>query len=213
MAMVIIDYGMGNLRSVQKAFEVCGAKPIVTSNAAAIEKADKIVLPGVGAFGQAMHELKKKKLLGVLKDKLNSGTPYLGLCLGLQLLFSSSEEAGVQGLDILPGRVKLFSGKGSAVLDGATRLKVPHMGWNTISIKKKGCPILKGVHALDHYYFVHSFYAVPEEKKDILSTTRYGVEFCSSVWRGHIFATQFHPEKSQQQGLTLIKNFIAYEAR
>ena len=194
---------MGNLRSVQKAFEVCGAKPKVTSSPADIEKADKIILPGVGAFGQAMHELKKMKLIGALKDKIKSGAPYLGLCLGLQLLFSSSEEGHVKGLGILPGKVKRFSAKS---------LKVPHMGWNTVSARKKNCPILKSVHATDYFYFVHSFYAAPEEKDVMLTSTRYGLEFCSSVWKGNIFATQFHPEKSQSAGLNIIKNFVAYKS-
>ncbi len=203
--IALIDYGMGNLRSVQKAFEVCGAAPKVTSKSADIERADKIILPGVGAFGQAMHELKKRKLLGVLKDKVRSGTPYLGLCLGLQLLFSSSEEGAVKGLGILPGKVKRFSaGK-------LGPLKVPHMGWNTILVKKQGCPLLEGAKASDYFYFVHSFYAVPENKQAVLSTTRYGLEFCSSIWQDNIFATQFHPEKSQTAGLRIIENFVAYE--
>ena len=197
--IVIIDYGMGNLRSVQKAFEASGAKPKVTSSPAEVEKADKIILPGVGAFGQAMQELKKKKLLGVLKDKVQSGTPYLGLCLGMQLLFSHSEEGDVKGLGILPGQVKRFRGN----------LKVPHMGWNTLSVRRDRCPLMQGVRGSDYFYFVHSFYAVPEEKEDVLTSTRYGADFCSAVWRGNIFATQFHPEKSQGAGLGIVENFIA----
>ena len=195
--IALVNYGMGNLRSVQKAFETCGNTATVTSSPADIEKADKIILPGVGAFAQAMHELKKMKLLGVLKNKIQSGTPYLGLCLGLQLLFSCSEEGNVKGLDVLPGQVKRFSGK----------LKVPHMGWNTLSIRRKDCPLLRSVKASDYFYFVHSFYAVPEEKNAVLSTTDYGVEFCSSIWRNNIFATQFHPEKSQGAGLRIVENF------
>ena len=199
--IVIVDYGMGNLRSVQKAFEASGAKPKVTSSPTEVEKADKIILPGVGAFGQAMLELRKKKLVGVLKEKVRSGTPYLGLCLGLQLLFSFSEEGGVKGLDILPGRVKRFSSKVG---------KVPHMGWNTLSVRKKYCPLMQGVRGSDHFYFVHSFYAVPEEKEDVLASTHYGTDFCSAVWRDTIFATQFHPEKSQRAGLGIVENFIAF---
>ena len=200
--IALVDYGMGNLRSVQKAFEICGAKPKITSSVADIEKADKIILPGVGAFGQAMLELKKRKLAGVLKDKVQSGTPYLGLCLGLQLLFSSSEEGDVKGLDILPGKVKRLRGD----------LKIPHMGWNTLNLQKKDCPLMEGVRPADHFYFVHSFYAAPGDKDTTLSTTHYGIDFCSSIWRDNIFATQFHPEKSQQAGLKLVKNFVAYEA-
>jgi glutamine amidotransferase len=198
-SVVIVDYGMGNLRSVQKAFEACGARAKVTSSTADIEKADKIVLPGVGAFGQAMLELRKRKLIAPLREKIQGGTPYLGLCLGLQLLFSRSEEGNVKGLGVLPGRVRRFRGK----------LKVPHMGWNTLLLKKKACPLMENVRAEDHFYFVHSYYAVPEEREDALSTTRYGVDFCSSVRRGNIFATQFHPEKSQQAGLRLVENFSA----
>ena len=199
--IALIDYGMGNLRSVQKAFEACGASPEVTSDPKDIEKADKIVLPGVGAFSHAMQELKKRKLLGVLKEKIGDGTPYLGLCLGLQLLFSRSEEGKEKGLGILPGEVKRFRGA----------LKVPHMGWNTLSVKKKNCPLLEGVGVSDYFYFVHSFYAVPEEKSAVSSTTGYGKEFCSSVWQDNIFATQFHPEKSQKAGLGILRNFLAYE--
>ena len=199
--LVVVDYGMGNLRSVEKAFEAAGERPVVSSDPKRLEKASKIVLPGVGAFTQAMGELKKLKLIGPLKEKIQSGTPYLGLCLGLQLLFSFSEEGNVKGLGILPGRVRRFRGD----------LKVPHMGWNTLSLKKKDCPLLHGVSSRDYFYFVHSFYAVPDQRDAVLSTTRYGVDFCSSVWKGNIFATQFHPEKSQTAGLRLVENFIAYE--
>ena len=192
---------MGNLRSVQKALELCGAKPVITGRPSDVERAEKIVLPGVGAFGQAMKELKKRKLVEVLKEKINGGTPYLGLCLGLQLLFSFSEEGDVKGLDILQGRVKRFR----------VGLKVPHMGWNTISVRRRDCPLTAGVQNNDYFYFVHSFYAAPREKEVVLSTTRYGTEFCSSVWRDNIFATQFHPEKSQQAGLRVVQNFIAFE--
>ena len=196
--IVLVDYGMGNLRSVQKAFEFCGEKPLISSSPAHIKKADKIVLPGVGAFSQAMVELKKRKLVAVLKEKIQSGTPYLGLCLGLQLLFDSIEEGEENGLGILPGRVKRFTGG----------MKVPHMGWNTLSLRQKNCPMMEGVSAAEHFYFVHSFYAVPEDKKMVASTTSYGGDFCSSVWHGKIFATQFHPEKSQRSGLRLIGNFL-----
>ena len=206
--IIIVDYGMGNLRSVQKAFEACGVKPKITSSAADIEKADKIVLPGVGSFGHAMQELKKRKLVAPLKEKIADGTPYLGLCLGMQLLFSSSEEGNVRGLDVLPGEVKRFSAKmrGGPAFGGQGHLKVPHMGWNTLDVRNKG-GMLKGVKASDHFYFVHSYFVAPEEKGDVASTTDYGKAFCSSVLRGNIFATQFHPEKSQDAGLRIIRNF------
>ena len=199
---VIIDYGMGNLRSVEKAFEINGARPRITSDPKVVERADKIVLPGVGAFTHAMQELKKRKLVEPIKEKIKSGTPYLGLCLGLQLLFTKSEEGrGLKGFGIIDGPVERFSGK----------LKVPHMGWNTVKLAQKNCPLFKGVSQEAYFYFVHSYYGVPEDKSWILTTTEYGTKFCSSVWKGSIFATQFHPEKSQAVGLRMIKNFIDYK--
>jgi len=196
--IVIVDYGMGNLRSVQKAFEKNGARAVVTSDPRVVERAEKIVLPGVGAFTHAMRELKARKLVAPLRKKILSGTPYLGLCLGLQLLFEKSEEGSrVAGLGIIPGRVKRFR----------TGLKVPHMGWNTVAMKKR-CPLFKGAGKNDHFYFVHSFYAAPEDRSWVAGTTDYGQKFCSAVWKGNVFATQFHPEKSQAAGLRLIKNFV-----
>ena len=196
---MLVDYGMGNLRSVQKAFELNGARPKISSSVRDVEKAGKIVLPGVGAFTHAMQELKKKKLITPLKEKIKSGTPYLGLCLGLQLLFSRSEEGGrVKGFDIIGGPVKRFRGD----------LKIPHMGWNTVKLKKRNCPIFKGVEDENYFYFVHSYFGVPEDPAWTLGVTRYGRNFCSALWKDNIFATQFHPEKSQQIGLKVIKNFI-----
>lgn len=196
--IVIVDYGMGNLRSVQKAFEKNGARAVVSSNPRDLERAAKVVLPGVGAFTHAMRELKKRRLVAPLRKKILSGTPYLGLCLGLQLLFDKSEEgARVAGLGVIPGRVKKFR----------TGLKVPHMGWNTVNTRK-GCPLFKGKGKDDYFYFVHSYFGAPEDKSWIAGTTRYGKDFCSAVWKGNVFATQFHPEKSQTAGLRLIKNFI-----
>jgi glutamine amidotransferase len=196
--IVIVDYGMGNLRSVQKAFEKSGAHAKVSSDPRVLAKAGKIVLPGVGAFTHAMRELKKRGLVAPLRKKILSGTPYLGLCLGLQLLFEKSEEgARVAGLGVIPGRVKKFR----------TALKVPHMGWNTVRTKK-GCPLFKGTGKEDHFYFVHSYYGVPDDKSWVAGTTGYGKNFCSAVWKGNVFATQFHPEKSQAAGLRLIKNFV-----
>ena len=200
--IVIVDYGMGNLRSVQKAFEHGGARAQISPRPDAVRKAAKIVLPGVGAFAAAMRELEKRKLTEALKEKIASGTPTLGLCLGLQLLFDESEEAGrgteAKGLGLIRGRVRRFKGN----------MKIPHMGWNTVEIKKRNCPLLRGIESGDYFYFVHSYYAVPEDASWGLTKTRYGTDFCSSVWKENIFATQFHPEKSQVQGLRLIKNFI-----
>lgn len=201
--IAIIDYGMGNLRSVSKAFEACGAKPLVTSSAEKILKAEKIVLPGVGAFGAAMRELKKRNLVHVIKEKIYRGTPYLGLCLGLQLLFSESEEKdergrNPKGLDVLKGVVRRFKGP----------LKIPHMGWNTVRLLNRDNPLFKAVPDQSYFYFVHSYYAVPKDKRWASSVTPYGVSFCSSIRKGSLFATQFHPEKSQSAGMLIIKNFI-----
>ncbi len=196
--VVIVDYGMGNLRSVEKAFEKAGARVVVSSDPSDLKSAAKIVLPGVGAFSQAMKELKRRKLVGPLLEKIEGGTPYLGLCLGLQLLFDSSEEGPEKGLGVLSGRVRKFKGN----------MKIPHMGWNSLEISDKKCPLFKGIGAKDYFYFVHSFYAVPENKTDVAANTSYGGDFCSAVWRGNVFATQFHPEKSQVIGQRIIRNFV-----
>ncbi len=193
---------MGNLRSVQKAFEACGARAKVTSSVSDIEKAEKIVLPGVGAFTHAMRELNRLKLVEPIKHKIKSGTPYLGLCLGLQLLFTRSEEGDkVRGMNVIPGPVKKFKGA----------MKIPHMGWNTLLLKKKNCPVFKGVLKGDYFYFVHSYFGVPEDPSWVLAETDYGGRFCSAVWKGAIFATQFHPEKSQDGGLKILQNFIGFK--
>ncbi len=202
--IVIVDYGMGNLRSVEKAFEANGAHPKISSSAKDIEKAEKLVVPGVGAFTHAMKELKKLGLVEPIKEKIRSGAPYLGVCLGLQLLFSRSEEGErMKGLDIISGSVVRFKGK----------LKIPHMGWNTLETKKRGCPVLKKIKDKDYFYFVHSYYGVPEDKSWVLATTGYGAHFCSAIWKENIFATQFHPEKSQAGGLQIIRNFIEYQSQ
>ena len=201
--IVLIDYGMGNLRSVEKAFEACGARPKITSDPKIVEKASKIVLPGVGAFTHAMQELKKRKLVTPIVEKIRSGTPYLGLCLGLQLLFSESEEGkGSKGFGIIKGPVKRFTHK----------LKIPHMGWNTAKLRQKKNPLFRGIADDTFFYFVHSYYGVPDDKSWVLTTTDYGNQFCSSVSKGNVFATQFHPEKSQTQGLKMIRNFAGFEA-
>ena len=202
--MVIVDYGMGNLRSVEKAFQKNGAQVKISSRRSDILKAEKIILPGVGAFTAAVNELKRLGLFELIKERILSGTPYLGLCLGLQLLFSESEEnegkKKAKGFGIIPGRVRRFKGN----------FKIPHMGWNTLEVVKKNCPLFKGIPPGDYFYFVHSFYGVPDDKGWVASETMYGVNFCSSVWKGNIFATQFHPEKSQMAGLKIIKNFMNY---
>jgi len=199
--ITIIDYGMGNLRSVQKAFELFCPKVEVTSSAKDIAAADKVVLPGVGAFSKAMEELQKKGLAGAIRDSIKIGKPFLGICLGIQLLFSESEEAGrVKGLGILKGKVKRFK--------DTTGLKIPHMGWNRIATgKQQGARILDGVPDGSYMYFVHSYYVEPEDKDVVLCETGYGDNFTSAIQKDNICAFQFHPEKSQKIGLNIIKNF------
>ncbi len=200
--IVIVDYGMGNLRSVQKAFELFCPKVKVSSSAKDISAASKVVLPGVGAFGKAMEELQKKGLVGALKDAIKSGKPFLGICLGIQLLFLESEEAGrVKGLGILEGKVRKF--------DNSSGLKIPHMGWNRIKIKDQysRSRILEGVPDESHMYFVHSYYVEPEDKDAVLCETEYGDIFASAIQKDNIYAFQFHPEKSQKIGLKIIENF------
>jgi imidazole glycerol-phosphate synthase subunit HisH len=206
--IAIIDYGMGNLRSVQKGFERMGHEAVVTSDAKTILSASKVVLPGVGAFPDCMSNLREYGLIDVVHESISSGKPFLGICLGLQLLFSESEEFGIsKGLDIIKGRVIRFKGPAfdtsSFQLDA---LKVPHMGWNSISIKRRS-PALQDVPDNSNVYFVHSFHVVPEDKSVVATTTSYGIDFVSSIWKDNIFAVQFHPEKSQALGLSILKRF------
>ena len=198
--IAVIDYGMGNLRSVEKALQSVGGDARVTSSPSDIASAERIVLPGVGAFKCAMEELRQRDLITPILDGFKKNKPYLGICLGLQLLLSESEEApGTPGLGLIPGRVRRFSTNG---------IKVPHMGWNSIKIKKDGCPLLTGISDADHFYFVHSYYADPEEKTLVTASTQYGCEFASMIWKDNIFAMQFHPEKSQGIGLKVLENFV-----
>jgi glutamine amidotransferase len=198
--IVIIDYGMGNLRNVQKGFERIGFEARLTRSKREIYQASAIVLPGVGAFKDCMQNLEKFGLIEPLLRSIEKGKPYLGICLGLQILFSESEEFGSQkGLDLIRGRVVKFR--------PAPDHKVPHMGWNTVEILKDA-PILREVENGDFFYFVHSYYVVPEEKERISTLTTYGKPFVSSIWKENLFATQFHPEKSQEKGLRILENFV-----
>lgn len=198
--IAIIDYGMGNLRSVQKGFERMGREAVVTRDPKTILSAGKVVLPGVGAFPDCMRNLEEFGLIDPVKKCISSGKPFLGICLGLQLLFTEGEEFGVhKGLDIVKGRVVRFN------IQDPT-LKIPHMGWNSVSIKRRP-PALADVPDGSHFYFVHSYHVVPEDKGVIATTTTYGTEFVSSVWKDNIFAVQFHPEKSQDLGLSILKRF------
>ncbi|MBI1884442.1 MAG: imidazole glycerol phosphate synthase subunit HisH [Chlamydiae bacterium] len=196
----IIDYGMGNLRSVEKAFASLGFKAEITRDPKTISKSDKVIFPGVGAFAQCMKNLKGYGLETTVLEAARSGKPFLGICLGLQMLFEESDEGGQHlGLGILRGKVIRFTGN----------MKVPHMGWNQIyfSSRESDCPILKGVSSGSYVYFVHSYYGIAQEEKVVAARTDYGVQFPSVVWKDHLFATQFHPEKSQEVGLKILKNF------
>jgi glutamine amidotransferase len=197
--IVIIDYGMGNLRNVQKGFEWVGFEARVTRNKKEIEKASAIVLPGVGAFKDCMENLEKFGLIEPLLRSIEKGKPYLGICLGLQILFSESEEFGYQkGLGLIRGKVVKFKPD--------QEHKVPHMGWNAIE-KKMEVPFLQGIESGDFFYFVHSYYVIPEEPQGVSTLTNYGIPFVSSIWKENLFVTQFHPEKSQQKGLRILENF------
>ncbi len=197
--IAIVDYQMGNLRSVQKALERVGHPAVITSNAAEIAKADKVILPGVGAFEDAIAELRRRDLVGPIKDVIAADKPFLGICLGLQLLFEVGYENGVhEGLGVVAGECVRF--------ELPPELKVPHMGWNALSIRRRA-PMLEGIADGTHVYFVHSYYVKPSDESVIATTTDYGGPFCSMIWRGNLFATQFHPEKSQADGLRLLRNF------
>lgn len=195
--VTIIDYGMGNLYSVQNALKAIGAEPIVTSDAEVIAKAEKILLPGVGAFGDCMANLEKSGLIPVIRKCLASGKPFLGICLGMQLLFEGSDEApGVPGLGFFKGQVKYLP----------TQLKVPHMGWNKLELRSPS-PLLEGA-AGEYVYFVHSYHAEPADKSIITSVCDYGAELTASVGRENVQAFQFHPEKSSRVGMKLLENFM-----
>lgn len=197
--ITIVDYQMGNLRSVQKALERVGAEARISSDPQEIASAEKLVLPGVGAFGDAMAEIRRRDLAQPIRDFVASGRPFLGICLGLQLLFEQSFEHGEhEGLGILAGDVVRFELPAS--------FKVPHMGWNTVT-KRQPAPILAETADESHFYFVHSFYVRPSDSSIVALSCNYGIDFCAMVWRDNLYATQFHPEKSQANGLALLKGF------
>ena len=196
--IAIIDYGMGNLRSVQKALEAVGAQATVTHAPSVILNADKIVLPGVGAMSPAMQKLNELALVGIIRKAIADGKPFLGICLGLQLLFEKSSEGGfVEGLKILPGTVERFN-----------QLKVPHMGWNQIKVQPAGERLFKGISSGENTYFCHSYYVKPQEASITAASTNYGIDYVSAVARNNVWGVQFHPEKSQTVGLKILKNFV-----
>jgi glutamine amidotransferase len=197
--ITIVDYQMGNLRSVQKGIEHVGGEAKISSDPGEIQRADKLILPGVGAFGDAMAEIHRRDLASPIRDFIDSGRPFLGICLGLQLLFERGYEHGEhKGLGVLEGDVVRFELPRS--------FKVPHMGWNTVR-KKADAPILSNTDDGTHFYFVHSYYVRPADPSVVALECDYGESFCAMVWRDNLFATQFHPEKSQEDGLQLIRAF------
>ncbi len=200
MTIAIVDYGMGNLRSVQKALEHVGAQPLVTDKAEDIAKAEKVILPGVGAFGDAMRELEQRGLIDVVKQSARSGKPFLGICLGLQLLFEVGEESGnCPGLGLFAGKAVRFQ--------LPHEFKVPHMGWNQVQSNDPSNPLQHKLQPNSYFYFVHSYYVVPEDPSIIWYTSEYAHPFCAAIRSKNVFATQFHPEKSQSVGLQLLENF------
>jgi len=201
MRIAIIDYGMGNIHSVAKAVSVCGGESIITDQKAQISSADKIILPGVGAFDDALAELEKLDLISVIHQQINSKKPFLGICLGMQLLLEGSQEAKInKGLGVFKGQVVKFSPK-----EG---LKIPHMGWNNCKVADKDCLLLNDISGNEQFYFCHSYYPDPQDKSVIAATCNYGLEFSCVLHKDNVYGVQFHPEKSQVTGLKLIKNFV-----
>ncbi len=197
--IAIIDYQMGNLRSVQKGFERVGHEATITDDPTVIAQASKLVLPGVGAFADAIAELRRRDLVEPIKAAIAADKPFLGICLGLQLLFERSYEDGEhEGLGVLEGEVRKF--------EVPREYKVPHMGWNQV-ITRRPSPIFTGIKDQTHFYFVHSYYVVPTDQAIVAGEAEYPDPFCAMIWRKNLFATQFHPEKSQSAGLRVLRNF------
>jgi glutamine amidotransferase len=198
--IAVIDYGMGNLRSVEKALQFVGATSAVTSVPDEVRNADKVVLPGVGSFGDAVEELRRRELIEPITEHIKRGKVFLGLCLGMQLLFPASEESPhAQGFSLFGGTVKKF-----VVADNS--LKIPHMGWNQIAVGQ--CPLFRDIPDDSYMYFVHSYYAEPDDSTIVTATTDYGITFAAALWKDNVYAMQFHPEKSQRQGLQILKSFV-----
>jgi glutamine amidotransferase len=195
----IVDYGMGNLRSVQKGLERVGANARICTRPEDIAAIDRLILPGVGAFRDAIGELQRQEFIAPIQAHINAGKPFLGICLGLQLLFDVSFEDGeYEGLKIVPGQVVRFKSQPD--------LKIPHMGWNNLNVTRPN-PLLAGIEDRPFVYFVHSYHVVPKDRAVVAATTDHGGEFVSMIWKDNIHATQFHPEKSQRVGLKILENF------
>jgi len=199
----IIDYRAGNLRSVRRALLHLGVPCRITDKPLEILSSERVIFPGVGAAGKAMETIQSLGLDEVIREVVKSGTPFLGICLGAQIILDNSEEGDTDCLNLIPGRVRRFP---------ASDLKIPHMGWNTMKITK-GHPILHGIDEKAQFYFVHSYYAEPARDDDVIATTEYGIDFASIVGRGNIVATQFHLEKSGRQGLAILENFSKWDGR
>lgn len=195
--IAILDYGLGNLTSVKNALDMIGVENTITSNASTIKKADALILPGVGAAQEGMKNLQTRNLIPLLKEEIKKGKPFLGICLGMQLLFTKSEEGNTDCLSIIQGTVKRFK----------TKLKVPQIGWNTVEIMNYESGIMNQTLTNNYFYFVHSYYCEPSDKKTIAGTTNYDRDFCSIVAKENVYGVQFHPEKSGNTGLQLLRNF------
>lgn len=200
--IALLDYGSGNLRSVEKALRKVGAEVNVITRPEQMKEAHAAVLPGVGAFDDCISAMQRQELLGGVKEYISSGRPFLGICVGYQALFEKSEEFNscAAGLGIFPGKVVRFPTQ--------SNLKVPQIGWNQIQIAQPACPLFRGINDGSYVYFVHSFFPQPEDPSIVATRTHYGTDFASAVWRENVFATQFHPEKSQEVGLRLLQNFV-----
>ncbi|MCX5712964.1 MAG: imidazole glycerol phosphate synthase subunit HisH [Candidatus Omnitrophica bacterium] len=199
--IAIIDYGMGNIHSVKKALETFGAQVVVANDPQSLLKADKAILPGVGAFDDAILTMNKSGMVKAMLDFIKSGKPFLGICLGMQILFEKSQEAKkTKGLNVIKGKVLKFPDKKG--------YKVPQMGWNQLNIKNTDCPLLKNISDGSYVYFCHSYYPAPQQRNVKAATTNYAAKFASVVWKDNIYGVQFHPEKSQSTGLRMIENFI-----
>ena len=213
----IIDYGMGNLGSVSNACKFLGLDAEIIAAPERMDSCRAIILPGVGAFGDCMAHLTEHGFVAPIKKWISDGNPFMGICLGLQALFQTSEETpGVEGLSIFKGSVKRFSFSGAGIPAclinvqagmPAPQLKIPQIGWNAVQQKKADCPMFAGVDDGAYFYFVHSFYVAPEDQSIVAGETDYGLNYCSAVWKDNVFAVQFHPEKSQATGLQMLKNF------